>query len=248
MCVSIDLAANRLLDSLSPGAWQRLLPSFERVELKPGQVLHESGSPMPHVYFPLTATVSLLYETANGASVELAMVGNDGVVGIELFLGGSSVPHRAVVCTEGRGYRVPAPAVRQEFERAGSTMHLMLLYASAMINQIAQTAVCNRHHSLKQRLCRWLLSILDRLEGTELTVTHERIAHILGVRREGVTEAARELQRDGVIDCLRGRILVLDRPGLEQRSCECYAVVRNEYERLLPARRHAWPRPSPSGL
>lgn len=242
MCLSIDLATSHLLAALSPGAWQRLLPSLERVEVQPDEVLHESGYPLPYVYFPVCGTVSLLYETENGASVELAMVGNDGVVGVELFLGGSSVPHRAVAGTQGRGYRLAASAMREEFERGGSTMHLMLRYAGALITQIAQTAACNRHHSVNQRLCRWLLSTLDRLEGPALTMTHERIAHILGVRRESVTDEARELQRAGAIRCSRGRILVLDRRGLEQGACECYAVVKSEYARLLPAPLDAGPR------
>jgi CRP-like cAMP-binding protein len=186
------------------------------------------------VYFPTTAIVSLLYVMENGASAEIAVVGHEGVVGISLFMGGESTPSRAVVQSAGQGLRLRANVIKQEFEQAGPAMHLLLRYTQALITQMAQTAVCNRHHSLDQQLCRWLLLSLDRLPGNELVMTQELIANMLGVRREGVTEAALKLQKIGLIRYSRGRISVLDRPGLEQRTCECYAVVKKEYDRLLP--------------
>ena len=199
-------------------------------------VLYESGSPQSHVYFPTTAVVSLLYVTERGESAEIAVIGNEGVVGIALFMGGETTPNRAVVQSAGAGYRLKATTIKAEFDRSAPVMHLLLRYTQALITQMAQTAVCNRHHSVDQQLCRWLLMSLDRLHGSELTMTQELIANMLGVRREGVTEAALKLQRAGLIIYTRGHIQVLDRPGLELRTCECYAVVKTEYARLLPRR------------
>lgn len=201
-----------------------------------GQVLYESGRTMSHVYFPTNAIVSLLYVMADGSSAEIAVVGRDGIVGIALFMGGGSTPSRAVVQSAGEGWRLRGPAMLEEFNNSHPVMHLMLRYTQALITQMAQTAVCNRHHLLDQQLCRWLLLSMDRLVGDELVMTQELIANMLGVRREGVTEAALKLQRDGLIRYTRGHITVLDRAGLEARTCECYAVVKKEYDRLLPAR------------
>ncbi|MDP2075220.1 Crp/Fnr family transcriptional regulator [Hydrogenophaga sp.] len=225
---------NQLLASLPEAEWERWKPQLELVDLPLGKVLHESGGVMTHVYFPTNAIVSLLYVLENGASAEIAVVGHEGVVGIAIFMGGGSTPSRAVVQSAGMGYRLRAEAIRGEFERAGPVMHLMLRYTQALITQMSQTAVCNRHHSLDQQLCRWLLLSLDRLPGNELVMTQELIANMLGVRREGVTEAALKLQAAGLIRYARGHISVLDRPGLEHRTCECYRVVKMEYDRLLP--------------
>ncbi|OYU46182.1 MAG: Crp/Fnr family transcriptional regulator [Burkholderiales bacterium PBB4] len=211
--------------------WEALL---EPVALPLAMVLYESGTPQRYVYFPVDAIVSLLYVLEDGASAEIAVVGNEGIVGVSLFMGGGSTPSRAVVQSAGRGYRLSAHAVKEEFNRAGPVLHLLLRYTQALITQMAQTAVCNRHHSLDQQLCRWLLLSMDRLEGDELVMTQELIANMLGVRREGVTEAALKLQRAGLIRYARGHITVIDRPALEKRTCECYAVVRTEYQRLLP--------------
>jgi CRP-like cAMP-binding protein len=227
-------ARNRLLAALPAADWQRWLPGLERVELPLGTVLYESGTRLSHVYFPTTAIVSLLYVMEDGASAEIAVVGNEGIVGIALFMGGDTTPNRAVVQSAGAGYRLKAKAIKQEFEQGGPVMHLLLRYTQALITQMAQTAVCNRHHTLDQQLCRWLLLSLDRLAGNELVMTQELIANMLGVRREGVTESALKLQRAGLIHYARGHISVLDRAGLEQRTCECYGVVRKEYARLLP--------------
>jgi len=227
---------NQLLAALPEAEWERWLPQLEPVEMPLGQVLYESGTTLSHVYFPLTAIVSLLYVMENGASAEIAVVGNEGIVGISLFMGGESTPSRAVVQSAGRGYRLNAQTMKEEFNRAGPVLHLLLRYTQALITQMAQTAVCNRHHTLDQQLCRWLLLSLDRLKGNDLKMTQELIANMLGVRREGVTEAALKLQKVGLIRYARGHIRVLDRAGLEQRTCECYAVVKNEYDRLLPAR------------
>jgi len=237
----MDLAAadprqNQLLAALPAEDWQRWLPQLEWVELTLGQVMYESGRTLSHVYFPTNAIVSLLYVMENGASAEIAVVGQEGLVGISLFMGGESTPSRAVVQSAGRGLRLRAAVVKEEFNRAGPAMHLLLRYTQALITQMAQTAVCNRHHALDQQLCRWLLLSLDRLQGSELVMTQELIANMLGVRREGVTEAALKLQKLGLIRYVRGRITVLDRPGLERRTCECYAVVKKEYDRLLPDR------------
>jgi CRP-like cAMP-binding protein len=227
---------NHLLASLPAAEWERWLPQLERVEMPLGQVLYESGTTLTHVYFPLTAIVSLLYVMENGASAEIAVVGNEGIVGISLFMGGESTSSRAVVQSAGHGFRLNAQTMKDEFNRAGPVLHLLLRYTQALITQMAQTAVCNRHHSLDQQLCRWLLLSLDRLQGNDLVMTQELIANMLGVRREGVTEAALKLQKVGLIRYTRGRISVLDRAGLEQRTCECYAVVKKEYDRLLPER------------
>jgi CRP-like cAMP-binding protein len=201
-----------------------------------GQVVYESGATPRHVYFPTTAIVSLLYVMENGASAEIAVVGNEGIIGVAIFMGGHSTPSRAVVQSAGRSLRLKARIVEQEFNQAGAVLHILLRYTQALLTQMAQTAVCNRHHSLDQQLCRWLLLSLDRLSGNELIMTQELIANMLGVRREGVTESALKLQKARLIRYRRGRITVLDRPGLEKRTCECYAVVKKEYARLLPAR------------
>jgi CRP-like cAMP-binding protein len=215
--------------------WQRWQSQMEWIELPLGQVLYESGATLSHVYFPLDAIVSLLYVLEDGASAEIAVVGNEGLVGIALFMGGESTPSRAVVQSAGQAYRLRASAMKEEFNRAGAVLHLVLRYTQALITQMSQTAVCNRHHSLDQQLCRWLLLSLDRLQGNELVMTQELIANMLGVRREGVTESALKLQKAGLIRYARGHITVLDRAGLQNRSCECYSVVRREYDRLLPA-------------
>ena len=233
--LSPDLTENHLLAALPDAEWQCWLPQLERVEMPLGQVLYESGGMLSHVYFPTTAIVSLLYVMENGASAEIAVVGNEGIVGISLFMGGDSTSSRAVVQSAGLGLRLKAQIIKDDFNRAGPVLHLLLRYTQALITQMAQTAVCNRHHSLDQQLCRWLLLSLDRLQGNELVMTQELIANMLGVRREGVTEGALKLQQAGLIRYARGRITVLDRDGLQKRSCECYAVVKNEYDRLLPA-------------
>ena len=234
MTLTADPSLNHLLAALPLAELGRWLPQLEWVEMPLGQVLYESGRTLGHVYFPTSAIVSLLYVMENGASAEIAVVGNEGLVGISLFMGGNSTPSRAVVQSAGAGYRLKAALMKDEFDRAGPVMHLLLRYTQALITQMAQTAVCNRHHSLDQQLCRWLLLSLDRLKSSELVMTQELIANMLGVRREGVTEAALKLQAAGLIRYARGRITVLDRPGLEMRTCECYAVVKREYDRLLP--------------
>ena len=226
---------NHLLAALPAADLARWAPELEAVDLPLGQVIYEAGGVQTHVYFPTTAIVSLLYVMENGASAEIAVVGNEGVVGIALFMGGESTPSRAVVQSAGRGLRMNAKVIQSEFKRM-PVLHLLLRYTQALITQMAQTAVCNRHHSLDKQLCRWLLLSLDRLQSSDLRMTQELIANMLGVRREGVTEAALNLQRDGLIRYSRGHINVLDRPGLEARTCECYAVVKKEYDRLLPVR------------
>ena len=225
---------NHLLASLPNAEWQRWLPNLEHVDLPLGHVLYESGSTLGHMYFPTTAIVSLLYVLENGASAEIAVVGNEGLVGIALFMGGGSTPSRAVVQSAGHGYRLKANKMQEEFNRGGVVMHLLLRYTQSLISQMSQTAVCNRHHSLDQQLCRWLLMSIDKLQGNELVMTQELIANMLGVRREGVTEGATKLQNANLIKYSRGRITVLDRAGLEARACECYEVVKKEYARLLP--------------
>jgi CRP-like cAMP-binding protein len=225
---------NRLITALPPAEAERWLPLLESVDMPLGSVLYESGGTLKYVYFPTTSIVSLLYVMENGASAEIAVVGNEGIVGISLFMGGESTPSRAVVQSAGHGFRLKASAMKEEFNRAGPVLHLFLRYTQALITQMAQTAVCNRHHTLDQQLCRWLLLSLDRLQGNQLVMTQELIANMLGVRREGVTEAALKLQHAGLIRYARGHITVLDRKGLEKRSCECYAVVKKEYDRLLP--------------
>jgi CRP-like cAMP-binding protein len=236
---SIAPGRNLLLAALPDVEWQRWLPLLEPVDMPLGLVLYESGGTLSHVYFPTTAIVSLLYVMENGASAEIAVVGNDGIVGISLFMGGESTPSRAVVQSAGAGFRLRAQVVKEEFTRAGAVLHLLLRYTQALITQMAQTAACNRHHTLDQQLCRWLLLSLDRLQDNELVMTQELIANMLGVRREGVTEAALKLQQDGMIRYARGRITVIDRSAIEKRTCECYAVVQKEYERLLPATKAA---------
>jgi len=225
---------NHLLASLSSHDFDLLAPSLEPVRLSLGMTLHKSGIPMNCVYFPTTAIVSLLYVLESGASAEIAVVGNEGIVGIALFMGGETTPNQAVVQSEGGAYRLRGPSLKIEFGRAGAFQHLLLRYTLALLSQMAQTAVCNRHHSIDQQLCRWLLLSLDRLPSNQLNMTQELIANMLGVRREGVTEAAGKLQAAGLIHYNRGRITVIDRAGLEARVCECYEVVRKEFRRLLP--------------
>ena len=227
-------AQNHLLGQLPHAEQQRWFPQLELVDMPLGEVMYEAGATLSHVYFPTTSIVSLLYVMENGASGEIAVVGNEGLVGISLFMGGGSTPSRGVVQSAGKGYRLKAQLMTKEFEKAGPVLHLLLRYTQALITQMSQTAVCNRHHSLDQQLCRWLLLSLDRLQGNELVMTQELIANMLGVRREGVTEGALKLQKAGLIQYARGHITVLDRKGLEKRSCECYAVVKKEYDRLLP--------------
>jgi CRP-like cAMP-binding protein len=229
-----DPRENRLLRALPDAEWTRWEPYLEPVDMPLGKVLYESGSRLSHVYFPTTSIVSLLYVMENGGSAEIAVVGNEGIVGISLFMGGESTPSRALVQSAGQAFRLKADLMLQEFNRAGPVLHLLLRYTQALITQMSQTAVCNRHHSLDQQLCRWLLLSLDRLHSEELVMTQELIANMLGVRREGVTEAAGNLQQAGLIRYQRGHITVLDRVGLEKRTCECYAVVKKEYDRLLP--------------
>jgi CRP-like cAMP-binding protein len=231
---SHETKLNRLLAALPDVELRRLLPHLEYVELPLGSVLYESGGIEKEVYFPTSAIVSLLYVMDNGDAAEIAVVGNEGVVGVSLFLGGDSTPSRAVVQSAGRGFRLKARVLKAEFEQSGPVTRLLLRYTQALITQMSQTAVCNRHHTLDQQLCRWLLLSLDRLLGSELMMTQELIANMLGVRREGVTEGAIKLQKSGLISYSRGRILVLDRAGLEKRVCECYEVVKKEYDRLLP--------------
>ena len=231
-----DPKENQLLAALPEAEWHRWLPYLEPVTLGLGQVIYESGDTLAHVYFPTNAIVSLLYVMEDGASAEIAVVGHEGVVGVSLFMGGESTPSRAVVQSAGQGFRLKAHLMKDEFNRAGPVLHLLLRYTQALITQMAQTAVCNRHHSLDEQLCRWLLLSLDRLRGNELVMTQELIANMLGVRREGVTEGALKLQQAGLIRYSRGHITVLDRAGLERATCECYAVVKREYDRLLPAR------------
>ena len=233
MALQPEPRKNRLLSALPDGEWQRWLPQLEAVEMPLGQVLYESGTTLGHVYFPTTAIVSLLYVMENRAPAEIAVVGNEGIVGISLFMGGESTTSRAVVQSAGHGFRLKAQVIKEEFNRA-PVLHLLLRYTQALITQMAQTAVCNRHHSLDQQLCRWLLLSLDRLQGNDLVMTQELIGNMLGVRRESVTDGALKLQRADLIRYERGHIHVLDRQGLERRSCECYAVVKKEYDRLLP--------------
>ena len=235
MVLPLHARGNHLLAAVPGLEKSPWLPHLERIELPLGKVLYEPGDKLTHAYFPTTSIVSLLYVMENGASAEIAVVGNEGLVGIALFMGGESTPSRAVVQSGGEGLRLKANVVMTEFNRAGPVLHLLLRYTQALITQMAQTAVCNRHHSLDQQLCRWLLLSLDRLSSNQLIMTQELIANMLGVRREGVTEAAGNLHKAGLIDYRRGRITVLDRARLERRTCECYAVVKKEYDRLLPA-------------
>ncbi len=225
---------NRLLAALSETDYERLLPDLELVPLPLAWAVYEAGGTLGYVYFPTTSIISLLYVMENGSSAEIAVTGNDGLVGISLFMGGESTPSRAVVQSAGYGYRLKASVLKKEFAQGGELQHLALRYTQALITQMAQTAVCNRHHTVEQQLCRWLLLSLDRLPTNELSMTQELIANMLGVRREGVTEAAGHLQNAGIISYSRGKITVLDRPKLEQRVCECYAVVKKEHDRLFP--------------
>ena len=229
-------AANRLLAAMPREDFDRLEPHLESTPLPLGWPVYESGGKQSYVYFPSDAIVSLLYVMEDGSSAEIAIVGNDGVVGVSLFMGGETTPSHAVVQSAGQGYRLGSSFVKREFERGGVMQHLLLRYTQALITQMAQTAVCNRHHSLDQQLCRWLLLSLDRLPSNELIMTQELIGNMLGVRREGVTEAAGKLQQAGMIRYRRGRIVVLDRSGLEARVCECYAVVKKETDRLFDAK------------
>src|SRR6188474_1142506 len=230
---SHDPRQNHLLAALSAEDFQRVKSQIKLVPLTLGEVLYESGSRQRAVYFPTNSIVSLLYMLADGASAEIAVVGNEGIIGVSLFMGGESTPSRAVVQSAGHAYQLPGKVLKDEFNRGGAMQHLLLRYTQALLTQMAQTAVCNRHHSLDQQLCRWLLLSLDRLPSNELTMTQELIANMLGVRREGVTEAAGNLQAAGLIQYSRGKIIVLDRPKLETRVCECYAVVKRETDRLL---------------
>ncbi len=224
---------NHLLAALPAPEFDRLSPHLELVPMPLGEVLYESGGRLQHVYFPTTSIVSLLYVLEDGASAEIAVVGNEGILGISIFMGGQTTPNRAIVQSAGYGYRLNSQLLKQEFNRSGPVRPLLLRYTQALITQMAQTAVCNRHHTVEQQLCRWLLLSLDRLSSDSLIMTQELIANMLGVRREGVTEAAGKLQRAGLIHHSRGRIEILDRPGLEKAVCECYAVVKLEFDRLL---------------
>ena len=228
------LEQNGLLAALPKAVAASWLPHLDLVDLPLGKVLYEPGDNLAHLYFPTTSIVSLLYVMEDGASAEIAVVGYEGIVGISLFMGGNSTSSRAVVQSAGKGFRLRSDLLMQEFNRAGPVLHLLLRYTQALLTQMAQTAACNRHHSVDQQLCRWLLLSLDRLSSDELVMTQELIANMLGVRREGVTEAAGQLQRLGLIHYSRGRIKVLDRPGLEKKTCECYRVVKREFDRLLP--------------
>ncbi len=229
-----DPQQNHLLFALPPAEWARWASQVERVDLTMGQVLSESGSCPTFVYFPVTAVVSLLYMTREGGSAEIAVIGNDGVVGISIFMGGSATPSRAVVQSAGQAYRLRADVAMAEASRSGPVLSVLLRYAQSLIAQVSQTAVCNRYHSIDQQLARRLLLGLDRSSSSELVMTQELAANLLGVRREGITAAAHKLQLEGVIRYRRGHISVLDRQRLEQRTCECYAGAKREYQRLLP--------------
>jgi len=224
---------NRLLAALPRASYDALLPHLQAVGMPLGLVVYESGGTQAHIYFPTSAIVSLLYVLEDGHSAEIALTGNEGLVGISLFMGGDTTPSRAVVQSAGRGYRLKAEVVRRQFQSDPALQHLLLRFTQALITQMTQTAVCNRHHSLDQQFCRFLLLTLDRLPGNTLVMTHELVASMLGVRREGVTEAAGKLQAQGLIKCSRGKITVIDRSGIEACACECYAAVNKEYDRLL---------------
>jgi CRP-like cAMP-binding protein len=230
------IAENYLLASLSGGVLERWLPLLEPTDMPLGAVLYEPREPLAHVHFPTTSIVSLLYVLENGSTAEIGVVGNEGIVGVSLFMGGGTTPSQGLVQSGGEGYRMSAAVFKEEFDRSDAVKNLMLRYTQALITQMAQTAVCNRHHSLDKQLCRWLLLSLDRLKGEKLIMTQKLIANMLGVRREGVTESARKLQAAGLVEYSRGHITVLDRGGLEARCCECYSVVKLEYDRLLPRR------------
>jgi CRP-like cAMP-binding protein len=237
MAMHLDPRKNQLLAALPEADLQRWLPKLEWVDLPLGHVVGESGVELRHAYFPTSAIVSMLYVMEDGASAEIAVAGFEGLIGMSLYMGGGSTPSRAVVQSAGEGFRISAQAISEEFNQSAPVMHLLLRYTQALITQMSQTAACNRHHSVNQQLCRWLLLSLDRLPGNDLRMTQELIANMLGVRREGVTDAAMNLQREGLIRYARGHIHVLNRPGLERRTCECYGVVKREYDRLLPRRR-----------
>ncbi len=225
---------NHLLAALPADVYKHILPNLELIQMPLGKIIYESGEELNYVYFPTDCIVSLLYVMENGASAEMAVIGNEGIVGLALFMGGDTMPNRALVQSAGFAYRLRAPLVKKEFDQNGPLMRLLLRYTQALITQMSQTAVCNRHHSLDQQLCRWLLLSLDRLNSNQLVMTQELIANMLGVRREGITEAAKKLQKAGLIEYRRGHITVLDRSGLEKRACECYQVVKEEFDRLLP--------------
>ena len=227
-----DPRANQILDALPGDERDRLFPHLKLIEMPLGMVLYESGDQLRHIYFPIDSIVSLLYVLEDGASAEIAVVGNEGAIGVALFMGGETTPNRAIVQSAGFAFRLTSERLKDEFGRHGNMLHVLLRYTQSLITQMAQTAVCNRHHSLDQQLCRWLLLSLDRLSSNQLNMTQELIANMLGVRREGVTAAAGKLQALGVIKYVRGRITVLDRPKLETLSCECYAVVKKETDRL----------------
>src|ERR1043165_523474 len=233
-----DPRQNHILDALPQLERERLFPHLKLVPMPLGMVLYESGAALRHVYFPTDSIVSLLYVMQDGASAEIAVVGNEGVIGVSLFMGGGTTPGRAIGQTGGFAYRLTGARLKQEFSRHGELLHILLRYTQSLLTQMSQTAVCNRHHTLDQQLCRWLLLSLDRLSGNRLDMTQELIANMLGVRREGVTDAAGKLQKLGVIQYSRGKITVLDRPHLERLSCECYEVVKKETDRLLPEYRN----------
>lgn len=231
----IELKDQNSLFRFTPeDVWQRLLPYIEEFDMPLGLVLSESSARMSHLYFPTNAIVSILYNLESGASAEIAVVGNEGCAGVSIFMGGQSTLTTSVVQSAGKSHRIKASVIMKEFNKSGALMHLLLRYTQALITQTTQTAVCNRHHTIDQQFCRWLLLSLDRLDSNELVMTQELIANMLGVRREGVTEAAHKIQAEGIINYSRGRIRVLDRPMLEKRTCECYQVVKTEYDRLLP--------------
>lgn len=234
MAFATDPRMNRLLAALPTQAWQYWRSRLELVEMPLGMVLYEAGAKLSHVYWPVSAVVSKLYLTEDGASSELAVVGREGVVGTALFMGAGTTLNRAVVISAGQGYRLSAQVLLTEFEQSSGVAQLLLRYTQALMTQVAQVGVCNRHHRIEMRFCRWLLMLLDRLQGNDIAITHEAIAKMLGVRREGITEAALKLQKAGVISYVRGHLTVLDRDSLAQRSCECYRAVTREYDRLLP--------------
>jgi CRP-like cAMP-binding protein len=229
-----DPKANRLLAALPEAEWLRWLPHLEPADLALGQVIYDSGSPLTHAYFPTTAIVSMLYVMNDGASAEIAVIGWEGMLGISLFMGGGSTPSRAVVQNDGQCFRIRAETLKEEFDRSPAVSHLLLCYTQALISQMTQTAACNRHHSLDQQLCRWLLLSLDRHQGNDLLMTRKLISNMLGVTDEKMAQGALELQDAGLIRYADGRITVLDRPGMQRRTCECYQVVKDEYDRLLP--------------
>ena len=234
MATSHSPRQNHLLAALPEAEFGRVGPHLELVPMPLGEALYESGGKLQHVYFPTTSIVSLLYVMEDGASAEIAVVGNEGILGIALFMGGETTPSQAIMQHQGGAYRLPGALARAEFYRARELQQVLLRYVQALLTQMGQTAICNRHHTIDQQLCRWLLLILDRLPSNEVSMTQELISHMLGVRREGVTLAASKLRKDGLITYQRGRIVVMDRPALEARACECYEVVRKECDRLLP--------------